>query len=381
MRFVNDPRLMIDEKTDYFLQKVKDNDYVLYQEEGKGWTRVQSVVQILGQKRFKGLRRRASFTVILEDGDVLLRDKQSLVGDIDVMYELVHGNELLCYRPDEISQMVLGDLKKMLRSMVRHYDTADFSQEHVDILEKIEGTVDGNGYRLSVKNAQVVDLIGRVQAIARVTVGVQAVHDEYQLSLEQRRQLGQIQIEIERLLGVEKLKLELQAEHIRRLKLIDAEMAEKEQRRLLERLQVLLNLPPELIPAAISLINPESASSFAQILGAHASHEQFLKLLERFPPSSKLPLPMRESPMLQDPITKIREIAGVRDVRKQNNDYLISFDEPPQYIKLQLSGNKVFGVLVGTSPNPIWKWPGDLSGDVVDVVQRVITFWRRRKTS
>ncbi|ACL24221.1 hypothetical protein [Chloroflexus aggregans] len=385
MRFVNDPELMIDEKTSGFLQKIKDNDYELYEEETGSWKRVQSIVQFLWQKRFKGLRKRALFTVILGDGDVLLRDRQSLVGDIDVMYELIHGNELLCYKPDEISQMVFGDLKKKLRSMVRHYNTADFSQEHVDILEQIEGTVDGNGYRLSVKTAQVVELIGRVQAIAQANVAAQKVYDEHQLSLEQRRQRDQIKIEIERLLGVEKLKLELQAEHIRRIRLIDAEMAEKEQRRLLEKIQSLLSLPPELIPAAISLIDPNSASSLAQILAAHASREQFEKLIEHFSPSPRLPSPMREPPMLQvlqDPIvTKIREIAGVRDVRKQNNDYLISFDEPSQYIKLQLSGNKVIRVLVGTTPNPTRIWNGDLSGDVVNVIQRVITYLRGRKTS
>lgn len=385
MRFYSDPNLMIDEKTSDFGQRVQDNDYVLYEQKIGYWERVPKTTHIFSQKRVKGLRRLASFTVILENGDVLLWDGQSLIGEISVIYTLVDDHsKLLALRPNEMSEMVFADLKKELRSMVRSYDTADFDQKTVGIHEELEKTIDNSyGYQLSVGTAQVIALIKKVRATAQANIAEQAVYDEYQLDLENRRRLYQIKIDYERLLTVEKAKLELEAEHIKRLKLIDEEMAVKEQRRLLEKLQYLLQIPPELIPPVISLLDPNSASALSQILGSYSSHAQFEKLLDVIRPNSMpplLPTSGRVMPSLQDPIvTKLREIAGVRDVTKQDSDYLISVDEPPFHIHLQILGNKVTGVLYGSSSNPRSIWKGDLSGDVVTVAQRVITDIRNRR--
>lgn len=374
--------LMIDEKTQGFLKKVQNNDYELYVQRDGYWENVITVTQIFFQKRYKGLRRRAIFTVRIEKGDILLRDGRSLEGDTTVRYVLRNADKLLDYQPSDLEEEIFSDIKQALRKMVRRMEQGEFYGSRPDLEDQFEENIFNNefGYELTVKTGQFIDELSRILQEAKNKVAAQALWDNYQLDLDQRRQLQQIQLDVQRLISVERVKLELEAEHIRRLKLIDEEMADKAQQRLFEKLSFILKLQPELVPAAILLAEPQAGSALAQIASAQAKQGQFLTLLDYLKPQTPRKLDDPSSPPLlppdpqpRDPIVaQLSTISGVTDVEKLPDGYRIAFGSPPYYVEMKVQGNSVKGVRHGISKNPTRKWGKDLSGDIVTVARRVV---------
>lgn len=363
MRFSQPIQLMIDEKTQGFLEKVQNNDYELYVQKEGYWEPVFKITQLFSQKRYKGVRRRAIFTVIVEKADVLLRNNQPIEGEVTIEYVLRDADKLLDYQPSDLQEAIFSDIKRELRQLVREMESAN---PRIELESQFEDTVMNTqyGYELKIKTSQVLDLINATKA----RLSVQAVIDEYALEFNRQKAIQQIQLDYQRLMAVEKAKLELEAEHIRRLRLTDAEMADREQQRLLAKMSHILNLPPELIPAAVAIADPQAGGVLAQMLSAQVTTNQVRMLVDWLDPNKILPPPS------DDPIaSQLRTISGVSKAEKISDGYRITFGNPPYYVELKLLGNKVNQVFYGSTAKPTNKWRGALSGDIVTVARRVVS--------
>lgn len=372
MRFSQPIQLMIDEKTQGFLEKVQNNDYELYVQKEGYWEPVYKITQLFSQKRYKGVRHRAIFTVIVEKADVLLRNNQPIEGEVTIEYVLRDADKLLDYQPSDLQEAIFSDIKRELRQLVREMESAN---PRIELESQLEDTVMNTqyGYELKIKTSQVLDLINATKA----RLSVQAVIDEYALEFNRQKAIQQIQLDYQRLMAVEKAKLELEAEHIRRLRLIDDEMADRELQRLFAKMSHILNLPPELIPAAAAIADPQAGGVLAQILREKFNTNQKQMLfdwLDRNQRSLESTGTKILPPPSDDPITsQLQTISGVRKAEKISDGYRITFGDPPYYVELKVRGNKVNQVLHGSTAKPRKLWTGELSGDIVTVARRVVS--------
>lgn len=373
MRFSQPIQLMIDEKTQGFLEKVQNNDYELYVQKEGYWEPVFKITQLFSQKRYKGVRRRAIFTVIVEKADVLLRNNQPIEGEVTIEYVLRDADKLLDYQPSDLQEAIFSDIKRELRQLVREMESAN---PRIELESQFEDTVMNTqyGYELKIKTSQVLDLINATKA----RLSVQAVIDEFALEFDRQKAIQQIQLDYQRLMAVEKTKLELEAEHIRRLRLIDAEMADREQQRLLAKMSHILNLPPELIPAAVAIADPQAGGVLAQIFSKNVEAKLVQMCIDNYSNRNQWSLESTGTKILpppsDDPIaSQLRTISGVSKAEKISDGYRITFGDPPYYVELKVRGNRVNQVLHGSTAKPRQRWSGAISGDIVTVARRVVS--------
>jgi len=408
MRF-SDPtqaqQLLLDDRTSGCFARVSNADYEFYEERDGFWVPVRSVFGIRS-RRYKALRRQDSLVLELESNDIRLSDRVEVRGQITVNYQLTQADRIVFMSPTGICNELLSRVKRVLS----HHLSGLASKElglHKDWLieasnRQFQDEEDRYGYTLTIEAFEPVTALDKANEAGMIG------DIEHNYDLERRRK--EMLLEVERhqrmalaeaqkayaMLEVEKQKLEMEAEHLRKIRMIDVDVAKMMDDLFVQKVSRIAQLPHDMIAAAIALADPNPGSAMAEMMRARvaAMHGDALSLLLASitnkpgiqPPdrrSGNILLPAPTSPIdVSDPVLDQLKAAGYEATR-EGNHYLITVSNlgpTKYYIKLQLNGEHVSMIHHGSTPATQNRWTGKIEHDPVAAVNLVVQELRKRRS-
>jgi len=409
MRFNNPTQaqqLLLDDRTSGFFDRVRNADYVFYEERDGGWFPVRSVSGIRS-KRYKALRRQDSLVLELESNDIRLSDRVEVQGQITVNYQLERADRIVFMSPTGICNELLGRVKRVLSNYLSRLASNELGLEKSWLIEtsnsEFRKDADDYGYTLTIEAFEPITALDDV-----IECGI--IEDRKQdHDLERRRK--EMLLEVERyermalaeakkayaMLAVKQKELEMEAEHLRRIRMIDVDQAKMWDDLFVQKVSRIAQLPPDVIAAAIALADPNPGSAMAEMMRARVAATTYgdamsllLALITNKPGSQSsaqsqgnILLPNPESSIVvSDPVLDQLKAAGY-ETTPQGNHYLITVSNlghTKYYIKLQLNGEHVSMIHHGSTPATQNRWTGKIIRDnPVAAVNLVVQELRKRR--
>ncbi len=381
MRFENlDRDLLIDERTNGFLDYVQNADYALFAERDAAYYPVERIRQIITNVRYKGIRYQAMLKIVLEENDVITMDRFDVKGDVTVEYIVARPELLVFLSSEDLKNGVLARVRSALNTHLGKLNENQIRELKPDNLKedlnrKLQQLTNGEGYSLKITDFAFFTAMDKLKE----KIELEEVRRQMETRAETQRAWAMLQVEHARLL--------IEAEQVERIKEIDLKAAEHREQILLNRITELTKLPREYAAAAIVLMDPGAGDALARIMQAHidaAGRGSVLELMKQYlglgfapgsftkPIFSPDPAP---APPLPDPIRSNLERNGYKvvDVNNTGNSARYLVKAQSYYIELELKEDKVARARWGTNQNQLTNWPKGVNPDPVKAIETIVS--------
>ncbi len=410
-------QLLLDDHTSGFFDRAKNSDYAFYQEKDGGWFPTRSVWGLFS-KRYKALRYRGVLAIELEPKDILLSNRVQAAGQITIDYQMGQADRIVFMDSTDLANELLGRVKRVLSLYLSRLASNELGRDKSWIIETANKQflqeADRCGYTLTIVAFEPVtshDTITEDETGKDIAHASNLERRRKEMLLEGERTRVQILLDVERfklmaiaeaekaymMLGVRRQELEGEAEHLRRVRMFDVDVARMMDDLFLGKVSRIAQLPPELIAAAIALADPQPGSAMAEMMRARVAATaqgdamSLMHTLITNKPGGQQPfaasggtfLPTLTLPVVvSDPVLNQLTDAGYK-ATLDRNDYLITLanlGSSNYYVRLQMTGKQVATISHGHQYATQTRWTGAIiRDDPVAAVNLVVQELSKRR--